>query len=241
VTDAQKPTPAQKLIGDFTPKLISLTDDVSLRRHLGTAELSPRDRSLITVASLITGGNTEQLPGRLERAKQNGLTETKLKEAIIHLALRRMAQGDVRHHPGQAGLRRLTTAAGSREKSYDDDDLDPRRAEHDRRRGRAADRVTAARRHATPVRDDLGDDLYIRSAYGSNNPWFRRAKASGAGRIRADGLERDVTFAEAPPGVHKDIDNAYHAKYDRYGPAIVGTVVGDHAAAVTIRLVPRPA
>lgn len=86
-----------------------------------------------------------------------------------------------------------------------------------------------------------GDDLYIRSAYGSNNPWFRRAKASGAGRIRADGLERDVTFAEAPPGVHKEIDNAYHAKYDRYGPAIVGTVVGDHAAAVTIRLVPRPA
>ena len=42
----------------------------------------------------------------------------------------------------------------------------------------------------------VGDDLYIRSAYGSDNPWFRRAKASGAGRIRAGGLERDVTFAE---------------------------------------------
>ena len=40
------------------------------------------------------------------------------------------------------------------------------------------------------------DELYVRSAYGANNPWFRRAKASGMGRIRAGGLERDVTFAE---------------------------------------------
>ena len=83
------------------------------------------------------------------------------------------------------------------------------------------------------------DDLYVRSAYGPNNPWFRRAKASGAGRIRAGGLERDVTFAEATPGVHADIDAAYHSKYDRYGPAIVGSVVGPEAEAVTIRLVPR--
>jgi hypothetical protein len=43
------------------------------------------------------------------------------------------------------------------------------------------------------------DDLYVRSAYGSNNPWFRRAKASGAGRIRAGGLERAVTIAPNPP------------------------------------------
>ena len=85
----------------------------------------------------------------------------------------------------------------------------------------------------------VGDDLYIRSAYGSDNPWFRRAKASGAGRIRAGGLERDVTFAEPAPGVHPAIDQAYHVKYDRYGPAILGTVVGPHAHAVTIRLLPR--
>jgi hypothetical protein len=64
-----------------------------------------------------------------------------------------------------------------------------------------------------------GDDLYVRSAYGPNNPWYRRAKASGAGRIRAGGLERDVTFAEAAPGVHAAIDAACHARYDRYGPA----------------------
>src|SRR6185503_18528750 len=46
-----------------------------------------------------------------------------------------------------------------------------------------------------------GDDLYVRSAHGPTNPWYRRAKASGAGRIRAGGLERDVTFAEAAPDV----------------------------------------
>ena len=39
------------------------------------------------------------------------------------------------------------------------------------------------------------DNLYVRSAYGADNPWFRRAKAGGAGRIRAGRIERDVTFA----------------------------------------------
>jgi hypothetical protein len=51
--------------------------------------------------------------------------------------------------------------------------------------------------------------------------------------------ERDVTFAEAAPDANPGIDAAYHAKYDRYGAAIVGTVVGDEAAPVTIRVLPR--
>ena len=84
-----------------------------------------------------------------------------------------------------------------------------------------------------------GNDLYVRSAYGPDNPWYRRAKTSGAGRIRAGGMERDVTFADAAPDAHPAIDAAYHAKYDRYGPRIVDTVVGPQAEAVTVRLVPR--
>jgi hypothetical protein len=84
------------------------------------------------------------------------------------------------------------------------------------------------------------EQLYVRSAHGADNPWFRRAKASGVGRIRAGGLERDVTFADPAPDVDARMDAAYHAKYDRYGPEIVGTVVGSRAHAVTIRLVPRP-
>jgi hypothetical protein len=85
----------------------------------------------------------------------------------------------------------------------------------------------------------VGDDLYVRSAYGPDNPWYRRATASGAGRIHAGGVERDVSFEQADPGVQADIDAAYHAKYDRYGPRMVGSVVGADAHRVTVRLVPR--
>jgi hypothetical protein len=84
-----------------------------------------------------------------------------------------------------------------------------------------------------------GDDIYIRSAYGRDNGWFRRALASGTGRIRAGGVEKDVRFEEQKVDVHAAVDAAYHAKYDRYGQAIVGTVTGPHAVGVTIRLVPQ--
>ncbi|SNY61233.1 DUF2255 family protein [Paractinoplanes atraurantiacus] len=80
-----------------------------------------------------------------------------------------------------------------------------------------------------------GDDIFVRSAYGSDNGWFRRAKAAGAGRIRAGGVERDVVFEEA--ATQDGIDQAYHDKYDRYGPAIVGSVTGPDPA--TLRLRPR--
>jgi hypothetical protein len=89
-----------------------------------------------------------------------------------------------------------------------------------------------------------GDHLYVRSAYGADNPWFRRATASGSGRIRAGGIERDVTFTPASgldAATQAAVDAAYHAKYDRYGPQIVGTVTGAHAAPVTLRLVPQDA
>jgi 4-carboxymuconolactone decarboxylase len=68
------------------PKLVSLTDDVLFGDVWERTALSKRDRSLITVAALIAGGNTEQLPNHLLRAKTNGLTEDELKEVIIHLA-----------------------------------------------------------------------------------------------------------------------------------------------------------
>ena len=84
--DEAAPSRAQQLIGDFSPKLVSLTDDVLFGDIWARPELSPRDRSLITVAALIAGGNTEQLTGHLQRARQNGLTETELQEVIVHLA-----------------------------------------------------------------------------------------------------------------------------------------------------------
>ncbi|MGH2427331.1 MAG: DUF2255 family protein [Candidatus Limnocylindria bacterium] len=84
-----------------------------------------------------------------------------------------------------------------------------------------------------------GDDIYVRSAYGPKNGWFRRAVSSGEGRIRAGGVERDVRFKQPDSAVDADVDRAYHAKYDRYGPRIVGSVVGPEAARTTLRLVHR--
>ena len=78
MTAEQTQTPAQRAIGEFFPKLVSLTDDVLFGDVWAREELSPRDRSLITVAALIAGGNTEQLANHLNRAKANSLTETEL-------------------------------------------------------------------------------------------------------------------------------------------------------------------
>ena len=86
MSEPHEPTVAQRLVGDFAPKLAQLTDDVLFGDVWKRTELSPRDRSLITVAALIANSNTEQLTGHLSRAKQNGLSETELAEVIIHLA-----------------------------------------------------------------------------------------------------------------------------------------------------------
>ena len=79
-------TPAQRAIGDFAPKLVDLTDDVLFGDVWERQELPKRDRSLITVTNLIASGAFEQLPSHLRLARQNGLTETEIKEAIIQLA-----------------------------------------------------------------------------------------------------------------------------------------------------------
>ena len=86
MAEIENQTPAQRIIGDFAPKLVSLTDDVLFGDVWARTELSPRDRSLITVAALIANGNTEQLPNHLSRARENGLSDDELKEVIIHLA-----------------------------------------------------------------------------------------------------------------------------------------------------------
>jgi hypothetical protein len=89
------------------------------------------------------------------------------------------------------------------------------------------------------VRD--GDELFVRSAYGPDNPWYRRAIASGEGRIRAGGVERDAEFEHVAEdaAVHSTLDETYREKYRSHGEQIVDTVVGEHVHGVTIRLVPK--
>ena len=84
----------------------------------------------------------------------------------------------------------------------------------------------------------VADDLYVRAVNGRSNPWFRRAAAAGEGSIRSGEVEREVAFHPAAPSAAEDITAAYHAKYDRYGPAVVGTVVSAAAVDATFVLVP---
>ena len=86
MSEPTKQSRAQQLLGDFAPKLAELTDEVLFADIWKRTELSPRERSLITVAALVANGNTEQLPGHLNRARTNGLTEAELAEVMIHLA-----------------------------------------------------------------------------------------------------------------------------------------------------------
>ncbi len=83
-----------------------------------------------------------------------------------------------------------------------------------------------------------GDAIYVRSARGPGNGWFRRAVGSGAGHISSGGVERDVTFALADPAVADEVDAAYHAKYDRYGPGPVGAVTGSDVTGTTLVVTP---
>ena len=86
MTDKRPRTPAQIAIGDLAPKLAELTDQVLFGEIWERPALSKRDRSLITVATLIALCRTEQLPGHLRRALDNGVKRDELIEVITHLA-----------------------------------------------------------------------------------------------------------------------------------------------------------
>lgn len=111
--------------------------------------------------------------------------------------------------------------------------------------GRADELQIASRRDDGSLRPYVtiwsvrsGDSIYLRSAHGPENGWFRRALASGTGRVRSGGVEADVSFEVPEASMHPDLDAAYHAKYDRYGARMVGFVVGEIAASATLRVTP---
>ena len=77
---------AAQMFGDFAPGLVHFTDDVLFGEVWERSELSPRDRSLVTVTALATAGNTDQLVFHLGLARDNGVTGAELVEAFTHLA-----------------------------------------------------------------------------------------------------------------------------------------------------------
>jgi 4-carboxymuconolactone decarboxylase len=81
-----RPRPSQAAMGDFAPKLAQITDDVLYGDIWERPELPKRDRSLVTVAALIALNRPDQLRSHLRIARQNGVTQEELIEAITHLA-----------------------------------------------------------------------------------------------------------------------------------------------------------
>lgn len=83
---ADPQSPAQKAYGDIAPALADLSDRVLFGEVWERPGLSKRDRSLITVASLVALYRTNELPGHVKRALDNGVTREELVELITHLA-----------------------------------------------------------------------------------------------------------------------------------------------------------
>ena len=81
-----EPTAAQRLMGDIAPTLADLTDRVLFGEVWARPQLSPRDRSLVTVSALIAMNRPDQLRSHMARARTNGVTQQELTEAITHLA-----------------------------------------------------------------------------------------------------------------------------------------------------------
>jgi 4-carboxymuconolactone decarboxylase len=84
--ETQQQSRAQQLMSDIAPKLAELTDNVLFGDIWERPGLSKRDRSLVTVSALIALNRPDQLRSHIARARQNGVTETEIVEAITQLA-----------------------------------------------------------------------------------------------------------------------------------------------------------
>jgi hypothetical protein len=103
----------------------------------------------------------------------------------------------------------------------------------------AVKRPDGTLRRWTPIWVVCADDrVYVRTWYRRDTGWFGNALRSGRARIRVPGLEADVVVEDVgagPSGLRGSIDDAYRGKY---GDAGSTSMVGDQAAATTLRLDP---
>jgi 4-carboxymuconolactone decarboxylase len=83
---ADEPTAKRNAYADIAPALGEYTDEVLFGDVWKRPGLSPRDRSLITVATLVALYRTNELPFHLKKALENRVTKDELIELITHLA-----------------------------------------------------------------------------------------------------------------------------------------------------------
>ncbi len=85
---AIKQTAGRDALGEFAPKFAQLNDDVLSRRSVEPRDkLSLRDRSIVTVVTLMAQGLTDSsFQYHLMSAKNNGVTRTEIAEILTHAA-----------------------------------------------------------------------------------------------------------------------------------------------------------
>src|SRR5713101_6501127 len=83
---SDEPTARRNPYSDIAPALGDHTDNVLFGDVWQRPGLTPRDRSLITVATLVALYRTNELPAHLKRALDNGVTRDEIIERITHRA-----------------------------------------------------------------------------------------------------------------------------------------------------------
>lgn len=84
--EADRVARVDRQFGAVAPTLVQNTTDVLFHDLWLRPDLAPRDRSLVTVSALVATGQVAQIPYHLNRAMDNGLTQTEAGEVLAHLA-----------------------------------------------------------------------------------------------------------------------------------------------------------
>jgi 4-carboxymuconolactone decarboxylase len=84
--ETQRATQVSNNFGPISPGLVQNTTDLLFRELWLRPALAPRDRSLVTVSSLVASGQVAQITYHLNRAMDNGLTKEQASEVVTHLA-----------------------------------------------------------------------------------------------------------------------------------------------------------
>ncbi|MFM0158582.1 carboxymuconolactone decarboxylase family protein [Paraburkholderia sediminicola] len=86
VAEDSRARTVEQIVGAISPSLVEDTGAVLFRDLWLRPDLAPRDRSMATIAALITSGQSAQIGYHLGRAMDNGLTRDEASEVVSHLA-----------------------------------------------------------------------------------------------------------------------------------------------------------
>jgi 4-carboxymuconolactone decarboxylase len=76
----------EQQFGNVAPGIVQYTTDILFGDLWLRPDLTPRDRSLVTVSALIASSQVAQITYHLNRAMDNGLTQEQAGEVVTHLA-----------------------------------------------------------------------------------------------------------------------------------------------------------